>query len=72
MKPSIKQIFESDNWVITKIIQGRGSYRIDAKRRFPIADEKNFFSEWGSSGYVERLARNNYGKKPSDFSTFMY
>jgi hypothetical protein len=72
MKTSIKQVFESDNWIITKIMQGLGTYRIDAKRRHPIADEKNFFSEWGSKTYVERLSKENYGKSPSEFSCFHY
>jgi hypothetical protein len=37
-----------------------------------IADEKNTFSAWGSKEYVERLTRDNYGKKPSEFNCFQY
>lgn len=72
MKVSIKEVFASDLWIITKIMQGYGMYRIDAKRRFPVADESSFFSEWGRKSYIERLAKEHYNKKPSDFSCFEY
>jgi hypothetical protein len=72
MTTSLKTVLSSDSWIVTKIIQGRDSYRVDAKRRFPIADEKNTFSAWGSKEYVERLTRDNYGKKPSEFNCFQY
>lgn len=72
MKATIKQVFESDNWIITAVINGLNSYRVDAKRRFPIADEPNFFSQWGSKSYIERLARENYGKKVSQLNSFRY
>ena len=69
---TLKQVFESDNWIITKISQGSGTHRIDAKRRFRRADESSFFSEWGSNSYLERLARENYGKKLSEFNNYNY
>jgi len=73
MKTTIKEVFESNNWIITKIIQGyNGKVRIDAKTRFHVPDEDNFFSNWCSRDYAERLARDNYGKNVSDFSCYKY
>lgn len=61
---SIKQCFESDNVIITNILQGNnGVVRIDAKTRFRITGKDNFFSEWVSYKYADKLARENYGKK---------
>lgn len=72
MKVSLKEVFESDGWLITKISQGRGVHRVDAKRRFPKADVSSFFSEWGSNAYLEKLASENYGKKLSEFGNYNY
>jgi hypothetical protein len=73
MKTSAKQIFESDNWIITAIHQGnRKNVRVDAKRRFPAADESSFFSEWISLRYANQLSRENYGKKVNEFNCFIY
>lgn len=69
---SLKEVFENDNWIITKISQGYGTHRVDAKRRFPVADESSFFSKWGSDNYLEKLARDNYGKNLRDFSNYYY
>ena len=48
MKYTIKDVIENDYvWIITKVMQGyNGKIRIDAKTRFHISDESNFFSEW--------------------------
>lgn len=73
MKTSVKEVFESDNWIITKILQGlNNKVRIDAKRRFNKADQPNFFSEWVSLKYANQLARENYGKNVNDFNCFQY
>jgi len=73
MNITFKEIFESDNWIITKIIQGhKGIHRIDAKRRFPVADKSSFFSEWGSAVYLTRLSKEHYNKKLSDFNCYKY
>jgi len=69
---NLKEIFESDKWLITSVSQGRGRHRIDAKRRFPVADERNFFSKWGSNEYLEKLSMENYGKKLNEFSNYKY
>ncbi len=72
-KITLKEVFESDNWMITKIIQGYSkSNRVDAKRRFPIADKNNFFSEWGKKNYLNKLAQENYGKKINEFSCYYF
>lgn len=69
MKTTIKEVFESDNWIITKITQGyNNTVRIDAKTRNWIADENNFFSNWCSRDYAEKLARDNYGKVINEFN----
>jgi hypothetical protein len=72
MKVTLKEVFESGSWIITKIIQGSGQHRVDAKRRFPIADKSSFFSEWGSAKYLERLSSENYSKKLSEFNCYQY
>lgn len=72
MKITLKKVFESDIWIITKISQGPGVYRIDAKRRFPVDDKSSFFSNWGSQGYLNNLARENYGKNCNEFSIYKY
>ncbi len=69
---SLKEVFERHDWIITNITQGSGVHRIDAKRRYPIADESSFFSEWGSNRYLEKLAQENYGKKLSEFIVYTY
>ena len=72
MKTSFKKIFESDNWIIIEILQGTGQHRINAKKRFPAPDENSYFSRWGKTSYLEKLARENYGKKLSEFTTYKY
>ena len=57
-KISIKQVVQSDNWIITKVLSGfDGVVRIDAKTRSYIADGQNLFSEWCSLKYANRLRR---------------
>lgn len=69
---SLKNVFESDNWIITKIMQGSGVYRIDARRRFAVPDESSFFSKWGTIKYLNALSNENYGKRICEFSCFSY
>lgn len=71
-KATLKEVFESGNWIITKITQGRGIHRIDAKTRNRIADGENHFSKWGNNEYLNRLALENYGKKLSEFNCYYY
>ena len=62
MKISVKYIVENPNWIITKILQGyRGMIRVDARTRSYIADGVNFYSEWVTEKYFNRL-RTNMGK----------
>ena len=61
---SVKQVFESDNVIITSVLQGkRNRVRIDARTRFHVPDLNNFFSEWVSLLYANRLSMERYGKK---------
>lgn len=70
---TIKEVFESDNWMITEILQGfGGNVRINAKRRFHVADKSSFFSGWCTEKYANKLAVENYGKKVTDFATYKY
>lgn len=70
---SVRQVFESDNVIITKIIQGyNNQVRIDAKTRHHIADKDNFFSKWVSYQYANKLALNNYGKELNKLNTFKH
>jgi len=69
-KPTLKEIFEDNNWIITSILKGyNGKHRIDARRRHPVADVSSFFSEWGSEKYLNKLSIDNYGRKISGFKT---
>jgi len=72
MKVSIKSVLESDSWIITKIMNGNGQYRIDARRRFAVADESSFFSKWGKKSYIDRLVKDRFGKKVSEMNSFKY
>ena len=73
MKTSAKQVFESDNWIITKISQGnRNNVRIDAKRRYQVADMPSFFSEWISRPYAERLSAMKYNRQINELSCYSY
>lgn len=68
---SVRHAFESDNVIITKIMQGyNNQVRIDAKTRHHIADKDNFFSKWVSYQYANKLALENYGKKLSEMNAF--
>ena len=69
---SLREIFESDNWIITEILQGYDNrLRVKAKKRFA-NDANPFFCEWGSLTYLNKLAVENYGKKVNQFNTFKY
>ena len=73
MKTTVKEVFESDNWIITKIIQGlRKNVLIDAKTRFHQADVKNFFSGWCSEKYADKLAKDKYGKKTKELNAYKF
>lgn len=70
---SIKQAIESDNVIITNILQGNnGDVRIDAKTRFHVADADNFFSEWCSYKYANKLYKEKYGKELTDSVVWRY
>lgn len=69
MKITIKEVLTSDNWIVTKILQGyNGRIRIDARRRFHKADEQNHYSEWTTDLYYKQLT----GKKPNDHRNYTY
>jgi len=73
MKTTIKEIFTSNNWIITGILQGySGMVRIDAQRRYPVADKPTFFSNWCTEKYANRLAVENYGKRIKEFINYKY
>ena len=60
----MKEVLTSGNWIITGVKQGyRGRLRINAKRRYPRADEPNLFSEWGTKEYINRIRRED-GRGP--------
>lgn len=73
MKITAKKVFESDNWVITKIINNKNkTVRIDAHTRFLLPDKQNRFSEWISLQYANRLSRENFGKNVDNFQCYKY
>jgi hypothetical protein len=70
---SVKQAIESDNVIVTKILQGyNGTVRVDARTRHHVADADNFLSEWVSYKYAERLYREKTGKKLTDHPNWRY
>lgn len=73
MKTSIKHMFECDNWIIIKVLDGLdGRVRIDAKRRFPVAGEKRFFSKWCNKKHADALSRERFGKNTNDLQAYSY
>jgi hypothetical protein len=64
-KVSAKEVLTSNGkWIITNVLQGyNGQIRINAKTRFHVPDEENFFSKWVSKAYANRIRRNE-GLKP--------
>lgn len=58
-KPTLKEVVTSHGgWIILKVKQGyKGRVRIDAHTRFHRADMPNFFSEWGTIQYINRVRR---------------
>jgi L-cysteine desulfidase len=72
-KTTIKEVFESDSWIITEIMQGHNNLvRVSAKRRFPKNNLSSFYNEWCTEKYANTLARENYGKNINDFGTYKY
>ena len=70
---NVKEAFESDSIIITKIKQGFDKkVLVDAKTRFHKPDMDNFFSKWVSEDYANRMARDNYGKNIYEFSTYIF
>lgn len=74
MKPNFKSVFNTHNWVIYNILESRDGtkFRIDAQTRFHQADGINFFSNWGSAEYLNRLCLESYGKKIHQMSVFKW
>jgi hypothetical protein len=71
-KVTFIDVFSGD-WIITNIMQGyNGQFRVDAKRRFPMADEERFFSKWGTHKYLNSLALEWYGQRLADISAYSY
>lgn len=65
-KVSAKEVLISNGnkWIITNVLQGyNGQIRINAKTRFHVPDEENFFSKWVSKKYANRIRREE-GLKP--------
>ena len=65
-KVSAKEVLTSNGnkWIITNMLQGyNGQIRINAKTRFHVPDEENFFSKWVSKAYANRIRREE-GLKP--------
>jgi len=73
MENTIKNFFEDDNLIITKISQGyNGKVRVDVRRRYPKPDQPNRMSKWCKEIYANKLAIENYGKKVSEFRCYEY
>ena len=72
MKTTIKEVItNSHEWQITKLLQGNNNrIRLDAKRRSPIADGVNSFSEWGNIHYVNQLRIDNGFSLVQDSSVY--
>lgn len=74
-KVSAKEVLTSNGnkWIITKVLQGYNEkIRIDAKTRFHIPDEANFFSKWISKNYANRIRREEGLKPVNELNCFHY
>lgn len=69
---SVKEVFESDSVIITAIHQGHGTVRVDARTRFHKPDMDNFFSNWVTFEYANRLCKENKGYKITNYKNFKY
>ncbi len=68
---TLSEVFRSGNWIITKISQGNGGVlRVDAKRRYRIADKEHFFSRYGSAKYINSLSHEYYGKAVDKLNSY--
>ena len=58
-KVSAKEVLQSfGGWIITRVYPGyNGEVRIDAKRRYHVAEEPDFFSKWVKLSYANRCRR---------------
>lgn len=70
---SVKEVFENESVIITKILQGsNGRVRIDARTKFHVDGKDNFFSKWVSFKYANNLAREYYGTDLFKFRQFHF
>lgn len=68
---SVKEAFENNNVLITKVTKGLNGYvRIDARTRHREADKDNFFSKWVKRGYANRLCNDCFDKDLEDLSVY--
>lgn len=74
MKPTLKSVFNTQNWIIYNILENRDGtrFRIDARARFPRPNQENRFSSWGTAEYLNRLCLHSYGKKIHQMSVFKW
>lgn len=69
-KTTLKDVITSGEWIITQVLQGsNGRVRINAKRRYHKADMPDFFSEWGTLRYINRL-RAEADKAPLEITHY--
>ena len=70
MKISAKEVFSNDHeWIITEILGNLWNdrqIRISAKRRFG-RSSNNFYCDWITPKYADKLAREYYQKPILDF-----
>ena len=70
---TLKEVILSDNWQITNAKQGFcGRCRIDAKTRHHVPDGTNYYSEWHSIDYVNKLRREKGYVKIQDSPYWIY
>ena len=67
-KTTIKEVIQGNEWNIKRVIKGssfhtRGRVRLDAQRRHHKPDAPDFFSEWTTLQYINRL-RTEADKEP--------
>ena len=69
-KLTIKEVIQSENWIITKVKEMCcGTIRIDARRKFRTADGQNRFSKWCSKSYADKL-RREVGKSTLEITEY--
>jgi hypothetical protein len=67
MKITIREIINSGEWIITKVERAYNNrVKVSAKRRNHLADSKDFFCDYCSLAYLNKLLFEKYDKRANE------